>query len=386
MPIGGGRRSGIAVGWLVATIVVLVLAALIALQKFRQAQANTTAAAPPVVEVGPENIAVVQRGEVQTGPALSGTLTPERQATVRAEVSGPVLQTYVERGQPVKDGQLLMRIDATALRQSYLSAQSAASAAKLALENAQRDFARQQRLEQAGAVAPRDVESAQSALSAAQAQYSNAQAQLTAAGQQLGKTEVRAPMTGVVSDRPVNAGDVVTPGTALITIVDPSSLKLDGTVPADEVTALRVGQPVHFTVNGYPGRDFVGRISRINPVADPATRQVQVTVTIPNAKDATLVGGLFAQGRVATETHTGLLAPAAAVDERGVAPSVTRLAQGRAQHQVVQLGIRDPETGKVEITAGVQAGDTLLLGAAQGVTAGQRVQVVQTTEQAGRSQ
>jgi RND family efflux transporter MFP subunit len=300
---------------------------------------------------------------------------PQDQATIRAEISGPVLQTYVEQGQAVKKGALLVRLDDAALRDAVLSARSAERSAKLALDNAQTDLQRQQRLEAAGAVAPRDVETAQRTVAADQAAYADAQARLTSAQQQLDKATIRSPLSGIVSDRPVNAGDVVQPGTALVTVVDPSSMRLEGSVPADQVSELRVGAPVQFSVNGYPGRSFTGRITRINPTADPATRQVRVLVSIPNAQNA-LVGGLFAQGRVATESRQGILAPSAAVDERGLTPTVMKIAQGKAQKVPVELGIRDPQTDEVEIRRGVSAGDTLLLGAAQGVTPGTAVHVV----------
>ena len=176
---------------------------------------------------------------------------------------------------------------------------------------------------------------------------------------------------------PVNAGDVVQPGSPVATVIDPASMRFEGSVPAEEVALLRVGAPVQFTVKGYPGRTFTGQVERVNPSADPATRQVRVWVSVPNAK-GTLVGGLFAQGRVATTSRVALMAPSSAVDERGIAPSVMRVQQGRAEKVTVQLGARDPQTDQVEITGGLAAGDTLLVGAAQGVTAGTKVRVMAT--------
>lgn len=337
---------------------------------------------PAAVTVGPENIAVARMGELRVGPVVSGALEPQRAATVRAEVSGPVVQTYVERGQTVRQGQLLLRIDDAALAESYRSAQSSARSARLALDDARRDVERNTALEKAGAIAERDLEAAQRALSAAQATYADAEARLTSARQQLEKTRVRAPFSGAVSDRPVNAGDVVQPGTALITIVDPSSMRFEAAVPAEAVSALRVGAPVQFRVSGYPGRTFTGRIDRINPAADPATRQVRLSVSIPNDERTRLVAGLFAEGRVATEMRRALLAPITAVDERGVTPTVTRLAGGKAERVSVQLGIRDESTGEVEVSSGLAAGDTLLVGASGELTPGTPVIVSAPGERA----
>lgn len=336
---------------------------------------KSAAAPPPVVEVGRENIAVASRGELESGPAVSGTLEAQNAATLRAEVAGPVVQTYVERGQAVTRGQLLVRLDDTALRQAALSARSAERSAAVSLDNAQRNAQRSDTLEKAGAIAARDLETARSQLAAAQAAEDDARARLTQAEEQLGKTAIRAPFAGLVSDRPVNAGDVVQLGTALVTVIDPRSMRLEASVPSEQIAALRVGAPVGFSVSGYPGRTFGGRIDQINPAADPVTRQVRIYVSIPNAGRA-LVAGLFAQGRVAVETRTALLVPAAAVDQRGVTPAVMRVKGGTAERVAVQLGIHDEVRSLYEITAGLATGDTLLLGAAQGITPGTPVRVM----------
>ena len=135
-----------------------------------------------------------------------------------------------------------------------------------------------------------------------------------------------------------------------------------------------IGVPVNFTVSGYPGRQFVGRITRINPTADPTTRQVRIYVSIPNEGRA-LVGGLFANGRMSTATKMGLVVPQAAVDVRGSIPSVMRVRQGKAEKVQVQIGLTDKTSETIEVLSGVQAGDTLLLGAAQGITPGTLVRI-----------
>jgi RND family efflux transporter MFP subunit len=333
--------------------------------------------AAPAMDVGPENIAVVVRGPLESGPAVSGSLTALHEARLRAEVSGRVTETLVLPGQPVKRGQTIARIDDSAIRESFLSARSAEKLTELCLADAQRDYDRSQKLLAAGAVADRDLESAKRSLATAEALHANAESQLAAAQQQMDRTRINAPFAGIVSEMPVNAGDVVQPGTPMATVIDPASMRFEGSVPAEEVALLKVGAPVQFTVKGYPGRAFTGQVERVNPTADPSTRQVRVWVTVPNAKGA-LVGGLFAQGRVATTSRTALMAPLSAIDERGVAPSAMRLKEGRADKVTVQLGARDPQSDQVEIVSGLAAGDTLLIGAAQGLTVGTKVRVMAT--------
>ena len=370
-------------GWWVGGVL-LVIVGVVAWQQWKKAHPKVAPAAE-VVSVGREGIVIATRVDIRTGPSISGTMTPQETATLRSELSGPIVQTYVEQGQAVKRGQLLARVDDTAIRQAFTAAQSSARSANLTLENAQRDAEREKRLEAAGAVAPHDVEATERALAAAAAGMADAQSQLTAAQRQLDKTSFRAPFDGLVSERPVNAGDVVQPGTAIVTVVNPASMRLEGSVPAEQLGALKVGTPVLFTVNGYGSQTFTGRVDRINPTADPTTRQVRVYVTIPNER-STLVGGLFADGRVATESRQGILLPVQAVDERGIAPFVLRVRQGRVESAKVQLGIRDNATDRVEVSAGVSEGDTLLANAAQGLAPGTKVRITVAGDSATASQ
>lgn len=330
--------------------------------------------APEAVEVGPEAVAVVQVQEIRTGPQLSGALSAEREAQVRAQVGGQVMEVYADQGQAVRSGQPLARIDASALTDAATSASSQVRSAELSVQMAQRNYERAQTLNQAGAMSDRDLETARNQLAQAQAGLAGARSTRASASKQLGNTTVRAPITGVVATRPVSAGDIVQPGAPLFTVVDPKSMRLVANVPADQLGQLQVGSAVRFTVNGYPGRAFTGTIQRIAPAADPATRQVPVVVTIPNA-EGVLVSGLFAEGRVESQSRQGIMVPAAAVDERGVAPAVLRLRGGKAERVAVTLGLRDGDTDTVEITGGVAAGDTLLVGAALGTTPGTRVTV-----------
>ena len=183
-----------------------------------------------------------------------------------------------------------------------------------------------------------------------------------------------------MSERPVNTGDGVQSRTAIVSVVNPASMRLEGSVPAEQLSTLKIGTPVLFTVNGYGSQTFTGRVDRINPTADPATRQVRVYVTIPNEKSA-LVGGLFADGRVATESRQGIMVPTSAVDERGISPIVLRIREGTVERVPVQLGVRDNASDQVELRAGVSVGDTLLASAAQGLAPGTKVRITATGDQ-----
>ena len=361
------------------TALVLALAGLTVVGACRRGDANAEPATNGPVLIGPENIAIVKADEIRTGPAISGTLAPENDATLRAEIAGAVVQTLVDQGQRVTRGQLVARIDDAGIRDVALSARSALSTAQANLEIAQRENERNEALLKAGAIAERNVEQSRTQVTAARSQLANAQALLASAQKQLENTRILAPFDGIVSARPINAGDVVTPGTAIMTIVDPRTMRLEASVPAEALPSVRLGGTVDFTVNGYPNRRFSGRITRINPVADPTTRQVRILASLPN-QGGTLVGGLFAEGRVSSEMRVAPVLPTSAVDERGLRPTVIVLKGGRTQKAEVQLGIRDAATETVEGVSGVVPGDTVLLGAARGISAGPPVKVSAPTD------
>ena len=353
----------------------LLAVAALSIQGCRKSDAS--GAEPPKSElmlVGPENVTVVRSQQIRTGPALSGALTPERQATIRAEMSASVVNTYAEAGQRVGAHQPLAQLDAQVLRDQAVSARSAVTTAQSSYAIARRNLQRNETLEKAGAIAERDLEQARNSVLATEGQLATARAQLANITKQLDKASVQAPFAGVVAQRQVNAGDVVTPGTAMFTVVDPGSMQLEASVPAEALAQARVGMPVEFKVNGYPNRSFTGRITRVNPTADPTTRQVKIVASIPNSGN-TLVGGLFAEGRVASETRNAPMVPAAAVDERGLRPTVVRLRNGRIEKLEVGVGLRDAASETVEITSGLASGDTVLLGAARGISPGTPVRV-----------
>ena len=340
----------------------------------RDPDANAEQPTGSVTILGPESVVVLDSVTLKSGPAISGTLTAEREARVRAQVAGTVTATYLEQGQRVTQGAVLARIDDQAVRDAYFSARSQVRSAQLAQEVAKRNLERSETLARAGAIADRDLETATWNATNADAQLADAKARLASAEQELQYTTVRAPFAGVVSERSASAGDVVQTGGALYTIIDPASLRFDGTVPAEQVGQLERGASVEFAVSGYPSKVFNGRLDRINPTADPATRQVRVYVSVPNP-DQRLVAGLYAEGRVGTAVRRAVVAPASAVDQRGVTPTVLRIREGRVEQVTVQLGARDEADDRIELRSGVAAGDTLLLGNAAGVLPGAAVRV-----------
>jgi membrane fusion protein, multidrug efflux system len=335
---------------------------------------EASASAPAAIEIGREDLVTVSRAEISVGPLVSGELRAAREATVRAEVSGSVLQVSAEEGQSVRQGTLLARIEDQTLREAVASAQSDVRSAELSLEVAQRELQRTETLVKAGALAERDTDLARSAVSAAQAQVDAGRSRLASAREQVSNATVVSPMTGIVSRRRVSQGDVVSPGTELFAVIDPSSMRLEASVSSIDLHAISVGVPVMFEVRGFPGQQFEGRIERVSPTADPTTRQVPIFVTVPN-KGGRLLAGLFAEGRITRESRQTLVLPESAINMTGETPWVARVRENTVERVDVKIGLRDEQTERVEIASGLAEGDQLLVGAARGMTPGTPVRI-----------
>jgi RND family efflux transporter MFP subunit len=330
------------------------------------------AASAPIL-IGKENVVTVTRDTIVAGPIISGELRPEREAVLRAQLGGSMLEVALKEGQAVRKGAVLGRIDARSLEDARTSARSAVRSAENQVQVAERELKRAEQLVAAGALAAREVDLARNTLTTAEAQLADARARLVAADKQLADAVIEAPISGIVAERAVNAGDVVAPGTELFTIVDPSSMRLEASVPSESLPDLRVGAAVQFEVRGYK-QPFTGRLARIAPQTDAATRQLPIYVEIPNV-EGRLVGGLFAEGRVVTQSAEGLVIPANAVNTSGPEPWVLRVADGKTERRTVSLGLRDPRTERVQVTSGLSEHDVVLRGAAQGIEPGTPVQV-----------
>lgn len=356
------------------------LAGLLCLLSVGLAACGERAAPPPPqtdapLRVGPENLWNVVRTRVQAGPLLSGTLRPERRAEVRAEIGGTLREAGFEPGQTVAAGDVLARLDERAVRDARDSAQSGVTSAERAAVMARRNAERADELLKTGAYTRRQQEDAWVASIGADATLADARARLAAADKQLAYTVVHAPMAGRVAERPVTAGDVVPAGATLYVLVDPASMRLEAAVPAAELPRVQPGADVEFSVRGYPQRRFRGVIERINPMADPLTRQVTLYVALPNA-DGTLLGGLYAEGRVAADVREAAVLPLDAVAAGATQAQVWRIRDGRLEAVAVRLGLRDAEAGLVEVLDGLAPGDTVLLRPARTPVAGTRVEIL----------
>ena len=160
----------------------------------------------------------------------------------------------------------------------------------------------------------------------------------------------------------------------MFTVVDPTTMRLEARCPRISWPRSRSARRCRSASAAIPIARSPARSRASIPIADPTTGQVRVVVSVPNA-GKNLVGGLFAEGRVASERRNALVVPTTAVDVTGVKPFVIRLKDGKVERVDVELGLRDEESERVEIKSGLAPGDTLLTGAARGISPGTPVRV-----------
>lgn len=337
------------------------------------AQAKQNDGKPSQLLVAPEDLLTVQSDALASGPVITGSIQPERRADLRAEVSAVVLQVLKENGEAVKRGDLLVKLDETAIRDSLLSADEAVRAAAQALDQANRQLERLKTLRASGMTSAAAFDEAEVRRNSAQSELSAAKSRAALARQQLARTAVRAPFDGIVSDRKVSSGDTATVGKELVKVIDPNSMRFEGRVSTDKISLVKVGQPVKFHINGYGNQQFAGTVKRIDPSANDITRQVEVLVGLTGEQPR--VAGLYAEGRIDAETSNALMLPESAIVRNGDETYTWRVKGATLSKVNLEVGMRDQRTGNFEIKTGLAAGDTVLRSPSSNLKDGQKVEM-----------
>jgi membrane fusion protein, multidrug efflux system len=214
-------------------------------------------------------------------------------------------------------------------------------------------------LRQSGMTSAQALDDAEGRRNAAQSDVESAKARVVLARQQMQRTEVRAPFDGVVTERKVSPGDTAQIGKELLKVIDPNSMRFEAMVSADHVGEVKAGQPVHFRVNGYGDQEFAGKVRRVNPAANVTTRQVEVLVDFVGDKQPKLAG-LYAEGRLETESKKSLTIPATAVVRDGDKASAFRVKDNKLQKVPLALAERDARSGDYAVAGGLAEGDQVI--------------------------
>jgi membrane fusion protein (multidrug efflux system) len=315
----------------------------------------------PSVTLAATDVATVKRESIEEGIAITGDLRPIESVEVRARLEGDLIGVYVREGARVQQGQLLARFEASEQESGLASAEADRVAAQSEMATAQWNLEQTNELFKAGAVSERDLKAAEQTLNSAKARMAAAQSRLRATGSLVRDTRVLAPTSGVISRRLVENGEHVARGAGLFTLVRSDVLELAAAVPARQANVVTIGQTVHFSADG---RRFEGKVARVSPTVDPATRTVSVFVQIPNTTGA-LKGGTFASGRVVSRVVSGaLVVPSSAIKQSadGGRPYVYRVAGKQIDIAPVQLGVVDENLGTAEVLEGLAEGDRVVVG------------------------
>ncbi|MFA7666878.1 MAG: efflux RND transporter periplasmic adaptor subunit [Burkholderiaceae bacterium] len=289
-----------------------------------------------------------------------GSLRPDEAVTVTSEIAGRVAKIAFSEGQKVAAGDLLVQLDPSILRAELARARS-----ELTLARANHD--RNTRLARDGMASPRARDESLAALQAAQAGVVLAEARLE-------KTEIRAPLSGVVGLRSISTGAYLEPGRAIVELADIDPLKLDFRVPELALRAVRTGQAVRVSIDALAGRHFEGTVYAIDPIVEPGGRAIRMRARIPNP-DGLLTAGLFARVEIAVDRREqALLIPDSAVFARGDGRFVYRIVDQRARLTKVVPGVRRP--GRIEIIEGLADGDRVVIAGHQQLHDGALVEII----------
>jgi membrane fusion protein (multidrug efflux system) len=343
----------------VAAIVVLAVGGLggaIGARIVKKAEEGREKNAPPVtLEFAPADLAVVESKPLSRWLPVSGTLSPVRQATVKAKVSGDVRQISVREGDAVQAGQVLVRVDTTDLEAKLIERQGLLESAKAQLALAEKTLSTNQKLLKQSFISQTAFDSSESSMNVSRGSVKSAEAQVALAQNALKDAVVTAPLTGIVAKRHVQQGEKVAFDTPLVTVVDLKDIELLAMVPAVDIPELRPGMAVELAVDGFGERRFTGRVERINPSTEPGTRSIVVFVGVPNPNNE-LRGGMFATGRISLAASAPVMSlPAGAVRSEGGQTFVWAIDDGKLVKRMIVVGRRDEESARVEIKTALPA-------------------------------
>ncbi|TFW28076.1 efflux RND transporter periplasmic adaptor subunit [Massilia arenosa] len=333
--------------------------------------------APTRLSVAPEDLVTVTSAGLASGPVITGSVEPERKADLRAEVSAVVLKVLKENGDVVKKGDVLVVLDETSIRDAMSSADEAVRAAQQSLDQSQRNLERTKTLRGSGMISQQALDDAEVKRNNAQSDLAAARSRAASARQQMVRTVVRAPFDGIVSERKVSAGDTAAIGKELVKVIDPTSMRFEGKVSADKISAVKTGEPVLFRINGYGDQEFRGVVKRVDPSANAITRQVEVLVAFTKDSPQPRVSGLYGEGTILSDSKAALMLPESTLVKAGDVTYAWRVKNGTLNKATLKIGSRDERTGQFEIASGLTQGDLVMRNPGSSMRDGQKVDMAQ---------
>lgn len=292
-----------------------------------------------------------------------GAVEAVRQSTIASQVSGRITALAVKAGDTMRSGQILARIDERAAAQQSAASEAQVTAAQAQLYAASKEYERSQRLFQKQYISQAAMEQAEAKFKSGQAQANAMVAQARAAGTETSFHTLRAPYNGIVAAVTTELGDMALPGKPLLTVYDPSALRIVVNLPESYASALNKTLPVRIEFPGAPENQRWQTAQRVTmlPTSDPASHTIEIRLDLA-AGVRNIAPGTFARAHLPlAEKRSGVLSiPVGAVVKRVELNAVyVASADGRFQLRQVRLGKVSGE--RVEVLAGLQAGDRIAL-------------------------
>jgi membrane fusion protein (multidrug efflux system) len=308
--------------------------------------------------------AVVKSERLASALNALGTARANEAVEVTSKASNVVTAVRFDDGQRVQRGQVLVELDSAQARADLAEAEAASAESASQVK-------RSRELIDSRVISASQFEQLEATMKANQARVAAARARLE-------DTIIRAPFAGRVGLRRVSLGSLVSPGTTITTLDDIGVVKVDFSVPENFLAGLREGLKVSATAAAFPGRQFTGTVTGVDSRVDPVSRSVTVRAEVPNP-DLALKPGMFLNVSLARDEHQALMVPEAALVPEQSRQFLFVVEEGRAVRREVSIGRRQP--GRVEIVAGLQAGDQVIVEGTQKVRDGATVRVLDRAPQ-----
>jgi RND family efflux transporter MFP subunit len=317
---------------------------------------ETRSAAHPDLPAAQVRVQTAESKQRATTEEVVGTIGAKLRATLEAKLSGRIDKMPVVLGRTVKAGQLVAHLDVAEIKARLDQAEAVR-------QQAERDWKRTSALFAQQAATRFDYDAAESRYEVAKAAVAEAQAMM-------GYVEVLAPFDGVVTKKWADVGDLATPGKPLVAIEDPSMFQLEADVPDAIASGIQQNAQLPVQVDSLKG-ELAGVVREIAPTADPASRTFRVKLDLPQI--AGLRSGQFARLVVPVGESSSVRVPATAVVLRGQLEILFAVTHQRAQLHLVKTGRTIGD--KVEVLAGLESGESVVVGGADLLVDGQPVEV-----------
>ncbi|NBZ99825.1 MAG: efflux RND transporter periplasmic adaptor subunit [Betaproteobacteria bacterium] len=346
---------------LIATVLLLVLGASLGYFRgwFDNKQVNTKAPqsnGPVNIELAPTDIVIAQKISMTQGLPISGTLKATRSAMVKARVAGELQALEVREGDAVAAGQVLARVDTTEYLARQRQAQQQAEAARAQVEVAQRQFDNNNALVNQGFISKTALDTSIANLNGAKATYQAALSALDVATKAVDDCVMKAPLSGLISQRLAQPGERVSPEARIVEIVDLTQLELEAPLSSTDALNVKVGQTAKLFIENSKA-SVVAKVLRINPSTQAGSRSVLVYLGL--SAHPLLRQGLFVQGSLGTQTIQAVVVPLESVRNDKTEPYVQTLQNGQVVHVKVATGLKGEVDGKAvmalsELSEGTQ--------------------------------